>query len=131
ISRESSFTMPIQIGSLVAFIPNPEVKRPLLGYVSRINRPNDQQVEVAIVRLSSHAEDAIVQDNENKTGKGVIIFKTLDNKWCLVARHDYEFINGQPLRLLREDNKRVPARLGNALLTKQDFIVYELSSPGL
>ncbi|MEJ2439327.1 MAG: hypothetical protein P8Z72_06635 [Gammaproteobacteria bacterium] len=131
ISRESSFTVPIQIGSLVAFIPNAEVKRPLLGYVSRINRPSDQQIEVAIVRLSSHAEDAIVQDNENKTGKGVIIFKTLDNKWCLVARHDYEFINGQPLRLLREDNKRVPARLGNALLTKQDFIVYELSSPGL
>lgn len=134
VSRESSFTMPIQIGSLVAFIPNPEVKRPLLGYVSRINRPNDQQVEVAIVRLSSHAEDAIVQDDEDQKGgqgKGVVIFKTLDNKWCLIARHDYNFVSGKPLHLVREDYKRVPARLGNALLTKQDFIVYELSSPAL
>ena len=134
ITRESSFSMPIQIGSLLAFIPNKDVKRPMLGYVSRINRPSDQHVEVAIVRLSSHAEDAIAQDNEGKLGKlgkGVIIFKTLDNKWCLVARHDYDFVSGKPLRLIREDYKRFPARLGNVLLTKQDFIVYELSSPGL
>ena len=134
ITRETTFTVPIQIGSLVAFIPNKDVKRPMLGYVSRINRPSDQQVEVAIVRLSSHAEDAIVQDNEEETGskgKGVIIFKTLDNKWCLVARHNYDFVSGIPLRLIREDYQRVPARLGNVLLTKQDFIVFELSSPGL
>lgn len=134
VTRESSFTVPIQIGSLVAFVPNQEVKRPMLGYVSRINRPSDQQVEVAIVRLSSHAEDAIVQSDEEEKGsqgKGVIIFKTLDNKWCLVARHNYDFVNGLPLRLIREDYKRYPARLGNVLLTKQDFIVFELSSPGL
>jgi len=134
VTRESSFTVPIQIGSLVAFIPNKEVKRPLLGYVSRINRPSDQQVEVAIVRLSSHAEVAIVQESEdskNTKGFGVIIFKTLDDKWCLVARHNYNFVSGKPLRLIRENNNRSPARLGNTMLTKQDFIVYELSSPGL
>jgi len=134
ITRETSFTVPIQIGSLVAFVPNKEVKRPLLGYVSRINRPSDQQVEVAIVRLSSHAEVAVVQESENingSQGRGVIIFKTLDNKWCLVAKHNYNFVSGKPLRLIRENNNRAPARLGNAMLTKQDFIVYELSSPGL
>lgn len=134
ISRESSFTMPIQIGSLVAFFPNEDVKRPLLGYVSRINRSGDQQVEVAIVRLSSYAEDAIVLDSADEPDaqrRGVVIFKTLDDKWCLVARHNYDFVPGQPLRLMREDNKRAPARLGNVLLTKQDFIVFELSSPGL
>lgn len=134
ITRESSFTVPIQIGSLVAFIPNKDVKRPLLGYVSRINRPNEQQVEVAIVRLSSHAEDAIVQNEEDKNntqGKGVVLFQTLDNKWCLVGRHEYNFITGTPLRLIREDYKRIPARLGNVLLTKQDFVVFELSSPSL
>ena len=45
ITRESTFTVPIQIGSLVAFIPNADAKRPMLGYVSRINRPSDQQVD--------------------------------------------------------------------------------------
>lgn len=134
ITRESNFTVPIQIGQLVAFIPNQEVKRPLLGYVSRINRQSDQQVDVAIVRLSSHPEDAIVQSDEEGNGaqgKGVIIFQTLDNKWCLVARHSYDFISGTPLRLIREDYKRIPARLGNVMLTKQEFIVFELSSPRL
>jgi hypothetical protein len=134
ITRESSFTVPIQIGQLVGFIPNKDVKRPLLGYVSRINRPSDQQVEVAIVRLSSHVEDAVVQDDTGANGgqvKGVIIFKTLENKWCLVARHSYDFVSGTPLRLIREDYKRIPARLGNVMLTKQEFIVYDLSSPAL
>jgi len=133
ITRETSFTVPIQIGSLVAFFPSKEVKRPLLGYVSRINRPSDQQVDVAIVRLSTHAEDAIVKDtgDNSKQGRGVILFKTLDNKWCLIARHQYEYVPGKPLRLIREDFKQIPARLGNVLLTKQDFVVYELSSPGL
>jgi hypothetical protein len=132
ITRESTFTVPIQIGSLVAFIPNADAKRPMLGYVSRINRSSDQQVEVAIVRLSSYAEDAIVQDKQGeKEAQGAIIFKTLDNKWCLVARHNYEFVSGMPLHLIREDSKRVPARLGNVLLTKQEFIAYELSSPDL
>jgi len=133
ITRETSFTVAIQIGALVAFFPNQEAKRPLLGYVSRINRPSDQQVDVAIVRLSTHAEDAIVQEagSQSKQGRGVILFQTLDNKWCLVARHQYEFVPGKPLRLIREDYKQIPARLGNVLLTKQDFVVYELSSPGL
>jgi hypothetical protein len=134
-TEETAFTNPIQPGQLVAFNPNAEeLKRPMLGYVTRINRPLEQQVEIAIVRLSTYAEVAIVQDEHdiNATkGKGVILFNTLDHKWALIARHDYEFVNGTPLRLIREDNKRVPARLGNVMLTKQEFVVFELSAPGM
>ena len=134
LTKESTYTNPIQIGQIIAFVPNKDVKRPLLGYVSRINRPSEQQVEVAIVRLSNHVEAAIVQDNEQMkghTGRGVLIFQSLDGKWCLVARHEYDFLSGTPLRLVREDNQRVPARLGNVMLTKQEFVVFELSAPGM
>ncbi|MGD8927119.1 MAG: hypothetical protein PVG20_09720 [Thioalkalispiraceae bacterium] len=136
LTRESAFTNPIQIGQIVAFNPNADVKRPLLGYVSRINRPNDQQVEVAIVRFSNHAESAIVYSDQPKggtgvEGAGVIIFQSMEGKWCLVAKHDYDFVPGSPLRLLREDNRQLPARLGNVMLTKQEFVVFELSAPGM
>jgi hypothetical protein len=136
LTRESAHTNPIQIGQIVAFNPNADVKRPLLGYISRINRPNDQQVEVAIVRFSNHAEAAIVYSDQPKggtglEGAGVIIFQSMEGKWCLVAKHDYDFVPGSPFRLLREDNRQLPARLGNVMLTKQEFVVFELSAPGM
>jgi len=136
LTRESTYTNPIQIGQIVGFNPNADMKRPLLGYVSRINRPNDQQVEVAIVRFSNHAEAAIVYSDQpkggtGKEGAGVIIFQSMEGKWCLVAKHEYDFVTGSPLKLLREDNRFIPARLGNVMLTKQEFIVFELSAPGM
>lgn len=133
LTRESASTNPIQIGQIVAFNPNDDVKRPMLGYVSRINRPSEQQVEVAIVRFSNHAESALLQENQksNETGSGVILFQNMEGKWCLIARHDYDFIPGTPFKLLRESNKTIPARLGNVMLSKQEFIVFELSAPGM
>ncbi len=134
LTRESAHTNPIQIGQIVAFNPNEDVKRPLLGYVSRINRPSDQQVEVAIVRFSNHAEAAILQDNQTQgshNGSGVIIFQNMEGKWCLIAKHDYDFVPGIPFKLIRENNKAIPARLGNVMLSKQEFVVFELSAPGM
>ncbi len=133
LTRESANTNPIQIGQLVAFNPNDDVKRPMLGYVSRINRPSDQQVEVAIVRFSNHAESALLQDNQQtgSAGSGVIIFQNMEGKWCLISRHDYDFVSGIPFKLLRENNKTIPARLGNVMLSKQEFMVFELSAPGM
>jgi len=133
LTRESAYTNPIQIGQIVAFNPNDDVKRPLLGYVSRINRPSDQQVEVAIVRFSNHAEAALLNDDKHSgdNSAGVIIFQSMEAKWCLIAKHDYNFVPGSPFKLSREDGKTLPARLGNVMLSKQEFIVYELSSPGL
>ena len=136
LTRESASTNPIQIGQLVCFNPNADVERPLLGYISRINRPNEQQVEVAIVRFSNHAESAIVYNDQptggtGKEGAGVIIFQSMEGKWCLVAKHDYDFVPGSPFKLLRDDNRTLPARMGNVILTKQEFVVFELSAPGM
>jgi len=134
LTRETQFTNPIQVGQLVAFNPNEAVKRPLLGYVSRINRPSDQQVEVAIVRFSNHAEAAIAKfenKGNNPLGEGVVIFQSMEGRWCLIATHDYDFTPGTPFKLLRENNQSLPARLGNVMLTKQEFIVFELSAPGM
>ena len=134
LTRETVFTNPIQIGQIVAFNPNEDVKRPLLGYVSRINRPSDQQVEVAIVRFANHAEAAVVQnelDKDAAVGEGGILFKSMEGSWCLVAQHAHDFVPGTPIKLLRENNQRVPARLGNVMLTKQEFVVFGLSAPGM
>ena len=133
-TRETNYTTPIQIGQIVTFNTTQDMKRPLVGYVARIHRPSDQQVEVAIVRLSNLAESSVVvSDTGKQAGQklGVILFQNMEGRWCLIARHDYEFISGTPLRLTRENNKTLPARLGNVMLTKQEFVIFELSAPGM
>lgn len=133
-SRETAYTTPIQIGQIAAFISGKEMKRPLIGYVTRIHRPSDQSIEVAIVRLSSYAEAAIVQAETGKfAGQrlGIILVKNTDNRWSLIARHEYDFVFGTPLRLMRENNQWLPARLGNVMLTRQEFVIFELSAPGM
>jgi hypothetical protein len=55
----------------------------------------------------------------------------MEGRWCLIASHDYDFVSGTPFKLLRENNQTLPARLGNVMLTKQEFIVFDLSAPGM
>jgi hypothetical protein len=133
-TRETNYTTPIQIGQIVAFNTSQDTKRPLIGYVARIHRSSDQQVEVAIVRLSTLAESAVVVSDAGKQAGqslGVILFQNMEGRWCLISRHDYDFVPGTPLRLTRENNKTLPARLSNVMLTKQEFVVFELSAPGM
>lgn len=134
VTRETTYTTPIRIGQIAAFISGKEMKRPLVGYVTRIHRPNEQNIEVAIVRLSNHAEAALVTCDTGKLAGqrlGVILFQSPDSRWCLIARHEYDFVSGTPLRLARDRDTAIPARLGNVLLTKQEFVVFELSAPGM
>lgn len=134
VTRESSYTTPIQVGQIAAFISGKESKRPLIGYVTRIHRPSDQSIEVAVVRLSSHAESALIVSEAGKYANqrlGVILFQNMEGRWSVIAKHDYDLVSGTPLRLVRENNKPLPARLGNVLLTRQEFVVFELSTPGM
>jgi hypothetical protein len=48
VTRETSYTTPIRIGQIAAFISGKEMKRPLVGYVTRLHRPNEQNIEVAV-----------------------------------------------------------------------------------
>jgi len=134
VTRETSYTTPIRIGQIAAFISGKEMKRPLVGYVTRLHRPNEQNIEVAVVRLSNHAEAAIVSGDTGKLAGqrlGVILFQSPDSRWCLIAGHEYDLVSGTPLRLSRDRVTAIPARLGNVLLTKQEFVVFELSAPGM
>ena len=45
-TEESTFNSPIQIGQMVAVSPSDDVKKQTVGYVCRIVRPHDNQIEV-------------------------------------------------------------------------------------
>jgi len=132
-TEESDFTSPIEIGQVVAFTPSKQEQEPLLGCVTRVQRTNYRNVEVAIFRLSTHAEAALAVQAEIAGNKGlpVILMRDLDAQWKILVPNQYEFISGTPLQVIRADGKKIPARLGGLWLVKNKFTIYELSSPKL
>lgn len=134
-TEETAFSTPIKIGQLVAFGPiDAELHRITLGYINRLHRTEDHRVEVAIVRLSSHAEAVVIQteqDVQAKSGHTVILVKNLRDQWQLIVNTGLAVKSGDPLKLIRNDGTRLPVRLGEVWLVKKEFTMYELRSPGL
>ncbi|MDR9437334.1 MAG: hypothetical protein RI563_10645 [Thiohalophilus sp.] len=134
-TEETAFSTPIKIGQLVAFGPvDAELHRVTLGYINRLHRTDDHRVEVAIVRLSTHAEAVVIQnekDMQEKSGHAAILVKDLDNQWKLIVTPGLEVKSGDPLKLIRNDGSRLPVRLGEVWIVKKEFTQYELRSPGL
>lgn len=133
-TEESAFSSPIQIGQMVAVSPTGDVKKQTVGYVCRIVRPHDNQIEVAIMRIANHVEASVVQTTEqvqNNTGLSSLLMNNGDGQWHLAVNHKSGFVSGMPLKLTRADGSKLPVRLGEVWLKKPDFTVFELRSPGL
>ena len=133
-TEETDFSNPIQIDMLMAFTMPDSKKQPVLGFVRRLNRPNAKLVEIAVVRLSNYAETAGVQSQDEldtSTAKAVILIKDVHGEWNLIIKSSMHYSKGEPLKLIRANGSHVPVRLGEAVYTKKDFIVFELRSPGL
>jgi len=99
-----------------------------------LHRTDDNRIEVAIVRLSSHAEAAVIQteqDVQGKSGHTAILVKDLRDQWQLIVNTGMAVKSGDPLKLIRKDGSRLPVRLGEVWLVKKEFTMYELRSPGL
>lgn len=132
-TEESDFTSPIEIGQVVAFTPSNQEQEPLLGCVNRVQRTSYRNVEIAVFRLSTHAEAALAiqSEQDSKKGQPVILMRDMDEEWKILVPNQYGFVSGTPLQIVRADGKKIPARLGGLWLVKNKFTIYELSSPKL
>ncbi|MDH5445366.1 MAG: hypothetical protein OEY52_07400 [Gammaproteobacteria bacterium] len=132
-TEESDFTTPIEIGQVVTFTPAEKDSPPLLGCITRVQRSNYRNVELAIFRISTHAEAVLVVSTEQNANKGlpVILMRDMDKKWKVLIPNQYGMVTGTPLKVIRADGKKIPARLGSLWLVKNKFTIFELSSPQL
>jgi hypothetical protein len=132
-TMEIDFNIPVTLGQLVAFIPTEETNQPSLGFVCRLNRPQDRIVEVGITRLANHAEvvltTGIGEEGEEQTLPAILLQDQTDD-WKLITESRDDVQPGMPLRLLR-NAQTLPARLGEVQLSKKEFKLFALSSPGL
>ena len=132
-TMETDFSTPVALGQLIAFIPTEEVSEPSLGFVCRLNRPQNQMVEVGINRLANYVEVLLIEGiggtDEKRYIPAMLIQDGADN-WQLVTQPRDDLKPGLPIKLLRAGAK-APARLGDVFLTKKEFTVFDLRSPGL
>lgn len=130
---ESDFSTSVAMGQLVAFIPHEDMNQPSLGFVCRLNRPQERVVEVGISRLANYVEVLLVEGvgktEESNYIPAMLIQDGADN-WQLVTQPRDDLKPGLPIKLLRAGTK-APARLGDVYLTKKEFKVFDLRSPGL
>jgi hypothetical protein len=130
---ETDFSTPVALGQLIAFIPQEDMEQPSLGFVCRLNRPQDRVVEVGISRLANYVEVLLVEGvggSEESNYIPALLIQDGAENWQLITQPSDNLKPGLPIKLLRAGTK-APARLGDVYLTKKEFTVFELRSPGL
>jgi len=132
-TRQAELPRPARIGDLVVFAPVDNTHWPLIGYIARLQHPSERQAQAAIVRLSRYAEAAAIQSSESDRlfEQPAILVQDVKNQWRIVLPPDYGFVSGAPLKLIRPDGRGAPARLGDVRLTRPEFVVFDVRSPGL
>ena len=132
-TMETDFSTSVALGQLIAFIPHEDMNQPSLGFVCRLNRPQDRVVEVGVSRLANYVEVLLVEgvggSEESNYIPAMLIQDGAEN-WQLVTQPRDNLKPGLPIKLLRAGTK-APARLGDVYLTKKEFMVFDLRSPGL
>ncbi len=124
----------LQVGQILSFKSNDNSNLPLLGYVGRMHRLHDQRVEISIIRMASYAESALVLDQNTSstdTGNPVILSQDMNERWQIVLLHEYGYISGTPLKLIRSNGSVILLRLGDIWMSKRDFTVFEIRSASL
>ncbi len=124
----------LQVGQILSFKSNDNSNLPLLGYVGRMHRLHDQRVEISIIRMASYAESALVLDQKSSPsdrGNPVILSQDMNERWQIVLLHEYGYISGTPLKLIRSNGLVILLRLGDIWMSKRDFTVFQIRSASL
>jgi len=150
-TESTNFTQPIEVGQLVAVVAKPEgdntkqqrrirqtnkkeeIVQPIVGYVCRLGHQNEKLIEVAIVRLSTYVEHAVIKADSKELFEDVkvILYKDIDQKWKVIVPSNIELVSGFPCHLHRSNGDEVRLRLGELCLNKNAFSVFNASSPDL
>ena len=126
--QERDYSMPLYVGRLVAYSRGGEdLGDSRLGYVVRMQRIGDDEVEVAIARLREQVKAAAVEDLDSMDQRTVpaLLIRDSDGKLQLLCDNKYKFITGERLAVVNDDHHYTGA-LGEIVLAQADFTVFEL-----
>ncbi|MCW9024089.1 MAG: hypothetical protein OQK73_05350 [Gammaproteobacteria bacterium] len=133
-TRETGFNNPVQLGQVMAFTPEDNISKATVSVVVRLQRHDDGFVEVAVQSLSTEAEVAFLFDQarpNNDSGNVCILYRGMDDNWSVITSPAENYVPGMPFSLVRDKGERILLRLGDVLMSKKEFVVFEVRSPAL
>ena len=140
-TRESQFTTALFIGQLVGFgFSREELKKPTLGYVVRLNRKLNKEIEVTIRILSHHAEATAVQSDflsKNDMALPAIVLRSRVEKRAgaghgvgqvsqLILHHSHRLSPGTSVNI-ESDKSQQPTEIAELIQLQREFVIYRLS----
>ncbi len=133
---ETRYMHVMEVGQLVSIKPDSAEENavPQLGFITRLDRLSTGEVDVAIVKISTTAEAAtIMEPGKNISSQEMlpgILIRDLDNHWQLILPRHVKYITGAPV-VIKRNNESLPVRLGDIVLSKTGFVLFDVRSPGL
>lgn len=143
-TRESQFTTALFIGQLVGFgFSREELKKPTLGYVVRLNRKLNKEIEVTI-RILSHDADATAVQSEflskNDMALPAIVLRSRVEKRAgaghadgkvlqLILHHSHRLSPGTAIQIESGENKQA-VEIADLVQLQREFVIYRLNHGG-
>ena len=143
-TRESQFTTALFIGQLVGFgFSREELKKPTLGYVVRLNRKLNKEIEVTIRILSHHAEATAVQSeflSKNDMALPAIVLRSRVEKRAgaghadgkvlqLILHHSHRLSPGTAIQIESGESKQT-TEIAELVQLQREFVIYRLNYTG-
>ena len=126
--REGEYGLPIYVGRLVAYNGSDgELADSNVGYVVRLQRMGDDEVEVAIARICGDIRSAMVQDQDtmDQHALPVLLIRAEDGKLRLLCDNKHRLITGDRLAVM-SSGQHISGALGEVVIAQADFTVFEL-----
>ena len=128
-TQTSNNTTKISVGKILSYKKfNAEIPNLTLGYITRINRINDVDIEISIVKLSDKAQSIIAQD-ERRNGKeaaviGFLIIKD-DKTKQIVLPNSWRALQEQHLNLVYQNQKQ-EIKIKSPTLQQREFTIFNI-----
>ncbi|NOX77213.1 MAG: hypothetical protein GXP17_11515 [Gammaproteobacteria bacterium] len=136
-TRESQFTTAMFIGQLVAFAYSREqLQHPLLGYVVRLCRDREQEIEITVRIISQQPQAAAVQSDflsQNDMALPAILLSDSSNGFShgeepsLLLHHSHRMASGLTVKIETGGESRV-VQIGDLMQIQREFVVYRLAA---
>ena len=126
--REGEYGLPMYVGRLVAYNgADEELASSHLGYVVRLQRMGEDEVEVAIARIGGEILPAMVvdQDTMEETSVPALLVRAKDGKSHLLCDNMHNLITGDRLAVMY-GGQHLSGALGEAVIVQADFSMFEL-----
>lgn len=126
--QESAYSMPLFVGRLLAYQTGDRgAEESRLGYLVRMQRLGEDEVEVAVARLQGKIKAAVVEDVDalDRQPLPALLIHERDGKLRLLCDNRRNFFTGERLAVVIDDH-HYTAVLGEAVLARGDFMVFEL-----